>query len=73
MPTLLEKAKAVKVERKRSNKITSEQIEVAIAWMRGEVNSWQVMQALGHKSPQYLLARWLQEAYNRGYIVIAKS
>lgn len=70
--SLLDKAKAVKVERKRSNKITAEHIELAIAWMADEVNSWQVYQALGNKSPQYKLAVWLKEAYNRGLITIVK-
>lgn len=65
--TLLDKAMEHKVARKRSSKVTQEDIEVAFAWLKDKINLEQVNAAYG-KSMQYKIASIIKEAYNRGQI-----
>ena len=71
--TLLEKAKAVKMGR-RDTIITDEHVELALAWIRDEVNLSQINVAL-KKSRQsgnvlYKMATSLREAHRQGKIKI---
>ena len=66
--TLLEKALAAPLARKRSNKVTQEDIDLAFGWLTDRVSLHQVQAAYNGKSPQYKLAAIIKEAYNRGLI-----
>lgn len=71
--TLLNKALAAKLKRPRSSS-SDEEIELAIAWLRGEIGITQVQVALQSKhsgSIAYLfLARSLRDAYAKGKLQI---
>ena len=74
--TLLEKAKATKVNRRLGSKVTDEHIELAFGWLRGEVRLTQMNKAL-EKNPQrgnvlYFVATCLKVAYEQGKIKIIK-
>lgn len=71
--SLLDKAKEVKRSDKRLNKVSYEQIELALAWMQDEVSLTQAATALGvvgTGSISYKLALWLREAYRAGIIKV---
>ena len=56
--TLLEQAKQYKTTGERGD-ITSEIIELAVAWAKGDISMTQVSKAVGKKNPYALLARAL--------------
>lgn len=66
--TLLEKAKIVQ-RRKRMDKITDEEIELAVGWLKGEIGVAGACRAMGLKPcgpAQYRIAIFLREGYRRG-------
>jgi hypothetical protein len=68
METLLDKAKAHGRSKRNAKKITSEDIELALAWLKGEVTSAQATMAYrGNRSQlttaTYFIALCLREAY----------
>ena len=71
--TLLEKAKATHSGAKRSTTISSEHIELAIAWARDEINFRQVLIAVfdnpkANTQGYVLVARALREAFRQGLV-----
>ena len=72
--TLLQKAKKVEVRRIDKIKANAQHIELAIAWMNGEINLAQASVALGKKPTNthilYYFSTWLKEAYKIGLIKI---
>ena len=76
--SLLDKAKKVPVANRRYSQrrdITDkDKIEIALAWLKGEVDSKQVSVALGRKvnngSALYNMATWLRLAYKKGKLAI---
>jgi hypothetical protein len=79
--TLLSKAKAVSVEGSRAKRYKrfpiQEEIELALAWLRGEIATKQVSVALGYSvttaNVLYRISSILKEAYAQGYIKIVKQ
>ena len=68
--TLLEKAKAFKRKRKKIS-VTDEQMELAIAWMKGEITTVQARNASDKKHRNNIIARiahYLKEAYRKNKI-----
>lgn len=69
MASLLERAKAQKIEQSRKGQdITDEHIEVAIAWLKDEINPTQIQKAMGRTNSVSSLGLWVREAYRRGFI-----
>ena len=72
--TLLQKAKAFQVAPgKNKNDIGQEEIDLAMAWLRGEVTNQQTSMALFGKNKAhvlYYLSQYIREAYERGIITI---
>jgi hypothetical protein len=72
--TLLEKAKKRKMSiRRDSIDITTEHIELAIAWAKGEVTYTQAAEAFGYVEKNsmqvyIILARSLREAFTKGIL-----
>ena len=68
--TLLEKAKEVPVRKKHDLKITDEHIEIAFAWIKGDIRLKQICIAFGKKESSgnvlYTIAVILREAYQQG-------
>jgi len=69
--TLLEKAKSSKIKIRNGRlSINNEQLQLAIAWLKGIVSTRQVSFAIGEKQiggrALYRLAVWLRETYLRG-------
>ena len=72
MSSLLERAKAITLTIRQSE-ITTEQEDVAIGWLKGEVTVTQITRAVGKKNSSavsYKLATWLKSAYAKGKISI---
>ena len=74
MPTLLEKAKSVKMKYGRStNWMTDQHIELAIAWAKDEITPSQANIAMGRKVNNgnilYVFAVAFREAVRRGILV----
>ena len=72
MNELLEKAKAYNIKTVRANNITDEQIEVALAYLKGELTLLQATFAITNKATTnaHRMCNILLEAYQRGKIVI---
>lgn len=74
--TLLQKAKKIKVKPRISIGTTDEEMELAIAWLKEEIGTRQVAEAIAE--PQvggrvlYRLSVWLREAHRRGKLRIKK-
>lgn len=72
--TLLEKAKAYNVRNNKAIVPTDEILEVALAWLKGEIQPAQVAYALGLKleagNYQRHIAGLLREAYKKGKLKI---
>ena len=69
MTTLLEKAKSFKIEKKN---ISDDDVQLAIAWLKGEVITYQVAKAYGLKGSGNIyskLAVSLKSAFNLGRII----
>jgi len=75
--TLLEKAKKTPLFSRRAEEPTDEEIEVAMAWLKGEVRTIQIARAYGVNRNSnnfvYTIARWLREAYRRGRLEVKRS
>ncbi len=75
MSTLLEKADALPVRSKRTNQATrpsDDQMELALAWLDGQVGIMQVCAVLGitHESQAYVkMSLWIREAYQRDFLI----
>jgi hypothetical protein len=72
--TLLNKAKGFKS--KIITKVTDEDIELALAWLRNEINSIQVFIAYDRKpgsAMMYRIASSLKAAYQKGSIKITNK
>jgi hypothetical protein len=74
--SLLETALKVPSNRNKKEGVTSEHIELALAWLKSEVGIKQVSVAL-NKHPQsghvlYMIAIYLREAYRKGNLTIKK-
>lgn len=54
MSTLLDKAKAESGPARKQTLVTPEQIELAVAWARGEVSTGQASRAAGIKATNWL-------------------
>ena len=72
--SLLETAKSYQLHRKRK-KTTSEDIEIALAWIRGEITLTQINYAYGTPNNKggnnlYKIATAIKEAYEQGKIII---
>jgi len=73
--TLLEKAKAFKSNSRRAH-INHDMIELALAWLKGDVSLKQVQSVLNkHPGSQIysVITQILREAYNRGYLEIKEA
>ena len=73
--SLLEKAKAHKTKKPHA-KVSDEDIELAFAWLRSEVNTVQIAAAYGSKNGStmiYKMAVALKFAYEKGLIEIIES
>ena len=71
--SLLEKALTAKRPDKRLERITPEEIELALAWLQDEVTLTQVAYALGMKGPGNAVSRMaviIREAYRAGLIKV---
>lgn len=71
--TLLEQAKEIKVKRSyATGKITGEEIELAMAWMKDDIRLVQINKLLGYRTNTghtlYKIACWIREGYRRGKI-----
>ena len=74
MGTMLERAKAVSPRRSRKNLVSLEELEVAMAYARGEVNSYGIQDvfALSNaKNSGALVGNLLICAVSQGLLVIA--
>jgi len=75
MKTLLQKAKSCKVRERIKPNITDEHIELAVAWVNGELQGKQIKMALNLKSGGgsylYYMASYLKEGIKRGKIKIS--
>lgn len=72
--TLLEKAKAAKVGRTK-RVITDEEIELSLAWLKGEITTTQASKSIGSDANRtqnilLLLANCLRQAYVRKMITV---
>ena len=71
--TLLEKAKKVKYK-KRRGAATNEEIELALAWIKDEVITRQVAEAMGQNAVSgrvlYRLSICLKRAYEQGKLKV---
>ena len=73
--TMLDKALA-STRHPATKPATSEEQDVALAWLRGDINGAQVRTALGHKGPTgyySFLNRCLRAAYTEGRLVETKA
>lgn len=73
--SLLDEVKAVAVTRARNPKTTEEDIEVALAWIQGEVGFMQITKAKKIKSMSGIyvyLAIALREAFYAGKLEVKK-
>lgn len=72
MKTLLEKAKSVKSFKSNQTPVTDEEIELAVAWLKGEITLKQVSVALGENvdagSARYSIVRFIRAGWQRGFI-----
>ena len=71
--SLLNKATSVPPIGMAFKKSSKEEIELALAWLKGRISMKQVMYALGtnyNNSTGYRLARYLRQAYLEGYLKI---
>ncbi len=73
--TLLEKAKSEKVMRRGMGNISPEEVDLAVAWLKGEIQTVQAVRAMypGNSVHQgqnglYKISNWLREAYRQGKI-----
>lgn len=67
--SLLERAKALPVRKNRNNRITSDEIELAVAWLQDEVSLSNAAIAMNttHGSAINRIALALREAYQQGF------
>jgi hypothetical protein len=79
MKTLLEVAQNTPSKRRLVGEIEADEYELIFAWLRGELNSGQVLAAYRSRSPRmgggglaYRLARVLRAAYQKGKVIIKK-
>jgi hypothetical protein len=72
MATLLDHAKATIINRTSPHPLTSEEIELALAWVRGEVSTGQCARALRIKDQNVVsrLAVWLRTAVMENRITV---
>jgi len=72
MKTLLEKAKDIDSYKSNTTPVTDEEIELAFAWLKGEVTLKQVSLALGENteagSARYSMVRFIRAAYQKGML-----
>jgi hypothetical protein len=70
MKTLLEKAKEIKTIHRYN--ITDEHVELALAWLKGEIRSTQVAKLFAKNRTQvpYNMSIWLKTAYGKGKLII---
>ena len=79
MPTLLEQAKAVELNRTGTLDITNEHIELALAWLIGEISTRQCQSALSGKRDYksvnrlYTIALALRKAYELGRVQVVEK
>ena len=68
--TLLQKAKEVKGGRNKFPKVSDEEIEIAVAWMKSEITFTQLKGVINKKGSNLynFLATRLKEAHRRGKI-----
>lgn len=72
--TLLQKAKLIATQRRIGARPSTEQLDLAIAWARGEVSDVQATMAQGQKHRDVsALARILRRAGRLGLIKIEKT
>lgn len=73
--TLLEKAKAIKLEKRKIKSYSDEEIKLVLAWLEDEITMTQAAKALGYGSPAnigYSFARMLKATYQQGKLQIKK-
>jgi hypothetical protein len=71
--TLLEKAKSIPVSRTQQS-ISDDEIDLAIAWVKGEITFSQIAKALdyaGGNQPYAFVANSIRHAYAKGLIKIS--
>jgi hypothetical protein len=72
--SLVERAKAIPSTQRKTS-ITKEEIELAVAWMKGDVTTSQVSRMM-NTAPSNTIARmgsWLREAYRSGVIKVGEE
>lgn len=73
--SLLSKAQQVQIKSRNKIELSDEDVELAIAWLKGEVRYVQVCRAYDKKKGSAtiysMLARSLREAYYKGIIQIS--
>lgn len=77
MNTLLEQAKKIKSADKKREEISKQHIEIALAWVKGEITTGQYCGAVTGKqrtsyAKLYSVALALRQAYAEGLIKITK-
>lgn len=75
MTTLLEKARLAPCVRRSSAKVTGEDIELALAWVKGEITLAQATTAWGHNTTNATygrLALCLREGVNQGRVKVIR-
>jgi hypothetical protein len=73
--SLLSQAKAIKISRagRKPNKVTKEQSDLAIAWLKGDVRVCQIHKSLGLSPGNHIYVKlgiWIQDSYRRGKITV---
>ena len=71
--SLVEQAMAIPRKDKRIDNISSEEIELALAWLQDLVSLTQCSKVLGHKTPGPTVSRMgilVREAYRKGLLKI---
>ena len=74
--TLLEKAKSIVIKTHVGRKVSEEELDLILAWIKGDVQLQQVAGALGKSKKTgntlYYLATYLKNAYRQGMIRVVK-
>lgn len=73
--SLLSQAKAIKISRagRKPRKISKQECELAMAWLKGEIRPVQLRKLLqcgGGSAVYHKISMWLQESYSQGKIKI---
>lgn len=66
--SLVEKAKGITLMQKNRREVSPDHVELAIAWLKGEVTTKQCEIALSRKGIEGSMAVWLRDGYREGKV-----